>query len=285
MSEQAGTSWPAPAKLNLFLHVTGRRKDGYHNIQTLFQILDWGDEILVKTTDRWSIRRTRDDYAVPEQDDLAIRAARLLQAETACRQGADIGVVKRIPMGSGMGGGSSDAATVLLVLNRLWGCGLGSGELARLATRLGADVPVFVRGNSAMAEGTGDVLEPVNLGKRHYVLVFPAIAISTKDVFSDPELRRDSESISLEDALSGRGRNDCEAVVRKRYPAMAGILENLGKWGQPMMTGTGSGIFIPMNDEQHAKSTARQIKNLYNVRAVTGVDRSPLYEKLDFDGK
>lgn len=284
MTEQDPDSWPAPAKLNLFLHVIGQRPDGYHDIQTLFQILDWGDEIRIKATDGAAVRRTKANYVVPERDDLAVRAALLLQAETGCRQGAEIEVFKRIPLGAGMGGGSSDAATVLLVLNRRWQCNLGADDLAGIAARLGADVPVFVRGRSAMAEGIGDRLQPVELGERHYVLVFPGIEIPTGEIFSDPNLCRTSRPISLEEARANRGRNDCEAVVRKRYPVMARMLDELGKWGRPRLTGTGSGIFIAMNDQQHAKSAARDMKNLYNVRAVTGVDRSSIHRKLEKDG-
>ncbi len=281
MSEGSNHSWPAPAKINLFLHVLGRRQDGYHDIQTLFQLLDWGDEVQIRPTGGPLISRLPVAYDVPESEDLVVRAASLLQLETACRQGAEIGVKKRIPAGSGMGGGSSDAATVLLVLNRLWGCGLGLDELASLGASLGADVPVFVQGHSAMAEGIGERLEAVSLGVRHYVLVFPDFPVSTRAVFSDSMLARDSEPVSLPEALAGAGRNDCEAVVRKRFPALARMLEALEEWGQPMMTGTGSGIFIPMRDEKSAKSAAKQMKTLYNVRAVRGVDRSPLHERLD----
>ena len=282
-SKDAGR-WPAPAKINLFLHVTGRRPDGYHELQTLFQLLDWGDDVGIRITAGPAITRVGADYPVPADDDLAIRAARLLQNETGCSRGAEIRVHKRIPLGSGMGGGSTDAATVLLVLNRLWKCGLDLPELARLGIRLGADVPVFVHGHSALATGIGDRLQPVSLGPRHYVLVFPGIAIGTREVFSDPDLRRNSAPIGLPEALSGAGRNDCEAVVRKRYPALAGLLERLQRWGQPRMTGTGSGIFLPMDSAEEAIGAAHGMKTLYNVRAVSGVDRSPLHERLDAYG-
>ncbi len=280
MTTEGAKAWPAPAKLNLFLHVTGRRPDGYHELHTLFQLLDWGDEVRIAVLDAPRIGRIGDDYGVPEEQDLVVRAARLLQHESGCARGAEIAVTKNIPMGSGMGGGSSDAATVLLVLNELWGCELDHDALAALGARLGADVPVFVRGHSAMARGIGDELEPVDLGPCHYVLVFPGMAISTPAVFGDPGLKRDSRPLSLDDALAGRGRNDCEPVVRKQFPAMVDVFEKLAHWGRPVMTGTGSGIFIPMQDRQAAESAARQIKNLYNSRAVTGVDRSPLHEKL-----
>lgn len=281
MSEAAACAWPAPAKINLFLHVMGRRQDGFHDIQTLFQLLDWGDEVRIRPATGPLITRLPVSYGVPDSEDLVVKAAKLLQSETACRRGAEIGVRKRIPPGSGMGGGSSDAATVLLVLNRLWECGLDLDELARLGAVLGADVPVFVRGRSALAEGIGERLEPVSLGRRYYILVFPGFPVSTREVFSDAGLARGSASISLAEALAGKGRNDCETVVRKRFPAFARMLGALEEWGRPVMTGTGSGIFIPMHDKKSAMRAAQAMKTLYNVRAVCGVDRSPVHEKLD----
>jgi len=281
MNEGFAGSWPAPAKINLFLHVLGRRQDGYHDIQTLFQLLDWGDEVHIRPASGALIARLPVSYDVPESEDLVVKAAKLLQSETGCRRGAEIGVTKRIPPGSGMGGGSSDAATVLLVLNRLWDCGLDLDQLACLGATLGADVPVFIQGRSAMAEGVGERLQAVSLGRRHYVLVFPGFSISTGEVFSDPLLPRVSGRISLPKALGGEGRNDCEAVVRKRFPAITQMLVALQEWGRPVMTGTGSGFFIPMHDKKTAMSAAKAMKTLYNVRAVQGVDRSCVHEKLD----
>lgn len=280
MNDFPDLPWPAPAKLNLFLRVTGRRDDGYHDIQTLFQLLDWGDEVRVHPTRARRITRQPASYDVPDEQDLVIKAANLLQAETGCRRGAEIGVEKRIPMGSGMGGGSSDAATVLLVLNKMWGCGLDLDQLARLGRTLGADVPVFVHGRSAMAEGIGERLEPVRLGERYYVVIFPDFSVSTREIFSDPDLSRDSKPVSLAEALSGVGGNDCETIVRKRFPAFIQVMHTLQKWGSPVMTGTGSGIFITMRDKKSAMSAAEAMKTLYNVRAVRGVDRSPLHEML-----
>lgn len=282
-TDRPATAWPAPAKINLFLHVTGRRADGYHELQTLFQLLDWGDQVLLRVTDGPGIGRVAADYAVAEEADLAIRAARALQSAAACRQGAEIRVRKRIPLGAGLGGGSSDAATVLLVLNRLWGCGLALAELAELGARLGADVPVFIHGHSAMATGIGERLEPVAIGPRHYVLVFPGLSIATGAVFADPGLCRDSAAITLVEALAGLGRNDCESVVKERYPAMAVAMAELARWGRPRMTGTGSALFLQQDSRERAISAAREIKSLYNARAVTGVDRSPLHEMLDAD--
>ncbi len=280
MTRSVARSWPAPAKINLFLHVTGRRQDGYHEIQTLFQLLDWGDEVSIIPTLTPEISRASADYGVEASADLVVKAAKLLQSETGCRQGARIDVKKQVPLGSGLGGGSSDAATVLLVLNRLWGCRLSLRELAGLGRDLGADVPVFIRGHSAMAAGIGEELEPVSLGERHYVLVFPDFSISTHEIFADAGLCRNANPISLASALAGDGRNDCEKVVRKRYPAFHETMESLRQWGNPVMTGTGSAIFLAMSDRKSAKSTAQAMKTLYNVRAVRGVDRSPLHELL-----
>ena len=231
VTEFTHRSWLAPAKLNLFLHIIGRRADGYHELQTLFQLLDWGDVLHIEPLDGPDIHRTGPDYGVAEDDDLAVRAARLLQQASGCGKGASIRVEKNIPLGSGMGGGSSDAATVLLVLNTLWNCGFDFDRLAELGARLGADVPVFVRGHSAMATGIGERLEPVRLGTRDFVLVFPAVSIPTADVFSDPGLKRDSGPITLGQARDGMGRNDCEAVVRRRWPEMDRAFEKLQERG------------------------------------------------------
>jgi 4-diphosphocytidyl-2-C-methyl-D-erythritol kinase len=284
MNPEPDHRWPAPAKLNLFLRVTGRRPDGYHTLQTLFQLLDWGDEVRIRKQRSPRIERSGADYGVSAEEDLVVRAARLLQEAAGCGQGAEIGVVKRIPLGSGLGGGSSDAATVLLVLNRLWDCRLNLDELAELGARLGADVPVFVRGHSALAEGVGERLRPVGLGRRHYVLVFPGISVSTAEIFADPDLPRDSVPLDPQRAMAGEGGNDCEQVVRRRYPKIAAVLDDLQRWGRPRLTGTGSAIFIPQPSGEQAESTARSLKTLYNVRAVRGVDRSALHERLDAGG-
>lgn len=281
MVEPEVLTWPAPAKINLFLHVTGRRPDGYHDIQTLFQLLDWGDEIKVRTTDGPAISRSRGAYGVPEPEDLVIRAAKLLQAETDSRLGAEIAVRKRIPLGSGLGGGSSDAATVLIALNRMWKCGLDQERLAALGRLLGADVPVFVRGRSAMAAGTGEELKPVVLGDRDYLLVFPKFSVSTREMFADPGLKRNSRRISLSAAIAGEGGNDFEPVVRRRFPGLDRIMDRLSAWGRPMITGTGSAVFVRMKDRKSAKSAAKEMKSLYNVRAVRGVDRSPVQRLMD----
>lgn len=283
-----GRWWPAPAKLNLFLHVTGRRPDGYHELQTLFQLLDWGDDVWLRTRPGREIIRRRAAYHVNAEADLAILAARALQEAAGARAGAEIEVRKRIPLGGGLGGGSSDAATVLVVLNRLWGCGLGADELAHIGFKLGADVPVFVHGRTAVGTGAGEALAPAELGPRHYVLVMPDIRISTREVFSDPELRRDSSPISDQEILQGKGRNDCQPVVCARHPEMSQLLSYLGRYGDPRMSGTGSAVFIPMSTREAAEraaaalraGSASELKCRYNVRAVGGLDRSPLHLEL-----
>lgn len=276
--------WPAPAKLNRFLHITGRRADGFHELQTLFHLLDWGDQLQFAVTDDGRICRQREVPGIPDSQDLCIRAAQLLQAESGCRRGVVIDLVKQIPLGSGLGGGSSDAATVLHALNRLWGCGLDVQELAGIGLRLGADVPVFVHGHTAWAEGVGERLKPVRLGEVWYLLVFPGFAISTADIFSDPELKRDSPPGNFAELDSDRSRNDCEPVVLKRFPQLLPVFRELSEWGAPRITGTGSSIFIEMNGKNAALEATRKLKSRYNVRAVRGVDRSPLLKMLSGTG-
>jgi len=273
-------SWPAPAKLNLFLHITGRRPDGYHDLQTLFQILDWGDELRFNINNSGQISRSCNIDGISEAEDVCVRAARLLKARFDVQQGVHIDLTKRIPMGAGLGGGSSDAATVLLALNQLWSLGLTQQQLADLGLELGADVPVFVHGRSALAEGRGEKLQAVTLGQRFYVLVFPGISISTAEVFRHSQLKRDSELIDMSLASLESGRNDCEPVVLKMYPELKKIMQDLRSWGQPHMSGTGSTIFLPFDDKKTAISAASELKCRYNVRPVGGVDQSPLLDNL-----
>ena len=222
---EAQSRWPAPAKLNLFLHVTGRRADGYHELQTLFQLIDLADEVLLSVRDDGAIQRHAGAAGVPAEQDLAVRAARALQRFADPSLGADIEVRKRIPLGGGLGGGSSDAATVLLALNELWGCGLGLEALAELGLPLGADVPVFIQGFSAWAEGIGERLTPVTLPQAWYVIVHPGVHVSTTDVFQSPELTRNSPLITIRAFFESGARNDCESVVRARYPEVAEALD------------------------------------------------------------
>ena len=235
--------WPAPAKLNLFLHVVARRADGYHDLQTLFQFIDLCDAVGLGLRADGRIERVEGMAEVPPETDLAVRAARLLQETTGCRLGADIAVRKRIPSGGGLGGGSSDAATVLRVLNRLWGIGLGMDELATLGLRLGSDVPVFLHGSSAWAEGRGEILEPVELPERWYLILHPGVAVSTAAIFQAPELTRNSPLITIPAPFGPAGRNDCEPVVRSRFPDVAEALDWLALSSPARLTGTGACIF------------------------------------------
>jgi len=281
MTEQ---QWPSPAKINLCIKINRQRPDGYHDIQTVFQLLEWGDTLRVNCIKKNQLRRIGSNLGIPEADDLIIRAARLLKQETQCSLGAEIQVVKRIPAGAGLGGGSSNAATVLLVLNKLWGCGLDLNELARIGLKLGADVPVFVAGRSAFAEGVGEKLCPIDLGERHYLIVMPDIHVSTGAVFSSTDLPRDSKKISLKDALSENVQNDCEPTVLRLIPELAEVKKMLMEFSnhwQPMLTGTGSAFFLRFEGIKEAEAAAKKIKCRYNVRAVRGVDRSPLHTLLD----
>jgi 4-diphosphocytidyl-2-C-methyl-D-erythritol kinase len=278
------TQWPAPAKLNLFLHVTGRRPDGYHELQTLFQLIDLSDTVSLTVRDDGLIERPSGPAGVDADSDLTVRAAKALQAATGCRSGASIRISKRIPMGGGLGGGSSDAATVLLALNHLWGCGLSVDELARLGLPLGADVPVFVRGSSAWAEGVGERLVPVELPERWYVVIHPGVAVPTKDVFQSPELTRNSPVITIR-AFFGPGgaagsRNDCEPVVRARYAEVADALNWLGKSAPARLTGTGSCIFAAFGSAIEAERVAARTPDRWRAFVARGLNVSPVLERV-----
>jgi len=255
-------SWPAPAKLNLFLHVTGRRPDGYHTLQTLFQFLDVCDELRFDLTGDGRIVRARELAGVPEEHDLCVRAARLLQAAGGITQGTVIHLDKRLPLGGGLGGGSSDAATTLLALNELWGCGLAPEALATLGLKLGADVPVFVRGHAAWAEGVGEMLTPADPPERWVVVLAPAVAVSTAQVFSAFDREHDltpySPAITIRDFHAGRGRNDLEPVVRRLYPEVDNALKWLGNFGNARMTGSGACVFLPVADEASGRAILAQ---------------------------
>jgi 4-diphosphocytidyl-2-C-methyl-D-erythritol kinase len=277
------TRWAAPAKLNLFLHVTGRRADGYHELQTVFQLIDLCDTIVVRVSEDGRIERPAGPPGVDPEADLTVRAARALQGATGCRLGASLRILKRIPLGGGLGGGSSDAATTLLALNHLWGCGLSVDELARLGLPLGADVPVFVRGSSAWAEGVGERLEAVELPDRWYVVIHPGVGVATRDVFQSPELTRNSPVITIRalfDAVGSGGRNDCEPVVRLRYPEVANALDWLGRFAPARLTGTGSCLFAACASAIEAERIAAQVPDRWRSFAVRGLNVSPVHEQL-----
>jgi 4-diphosphocytidyl-2-C-methyl-D-erythritol kinase len=277
------SEWPAPAKLNLFLQIVGRREDGYHLLQTVFRLLDWGDTVRLRLRDDGTIQRTRSsaDYDVAEADDLTVRAARLLQIETGCDRGCEIAVEKRIPLGGGFGGGSSDAATVLVALDRLWGTGLGIDSLAELALRLGADVPVFVRGGNAWAEGVGERLTPIDLPSRWYLLADPGVQVPTAELFQAPELTRDAPAATISDFDSGRVRgNAFEPVLRRRVPAIAATLEALARFGQACVTGSGGGCFVAFESREAAEAARSALAGNYKVWIAQGIARSPLLDRL-----
>jgi 4-diphosphocytidyl-2-C-methyl-D-erythritol kinase len=258
----------APAKINLFLHIIGRREDGYHLLQTVFRLLDFYDMIYLKPGNDGVIRRVTSVEGVPEQHDLCVRAAKLLQQHTGCRLGVDIAVEKHIPMGGGLGGGSSDAATVLLALNRLWNLHLPRKELLELGLQLGADVPVFVYGKNAWAEGVGEKLQPIDLAPAYYVVLTPSVHVSTAQVFASKELTRDTIPTTIaafsRDAISGsevpeiRFHNDFEPLVALQYPAVAACLAWLGQFARARMSGSGASVFAEFESEAQAKLVLRQ---------------------------
>jgi len=273
--------WPAPAKLNLFLHVTGRRADGYHTLQTAFQLIDLCDTIDVRPREDGLIRRMEGPADVDPEADLAVRAARLLRARAGCGLGADLWIRKVVPVGGGLGGGSSDAATVLVALNALWGTGLSTAELAGLGLKLGADVPVFVLGRSAWAEGVGELLEPLDLPPCWYAVVHPGVAISTAEVFQAPELTRNSPKITIRGFLQAGGRNDCEPVVVARRPEVREAIEWLGRSGHARMTGTGSCVFAPFLTRDEATRALAALPERWQGFVVRGLGVSPLVHRLE----
>lgn len=272
------SEWPAPAKLNLFLRITGRRADGYHDLQTVFRLLDWGDRIRLRPRANGRIERHGDRLAgVSDQDDLAVRAAVLLKNEAKCPQGADIFVEKNIPAGGGFGGGSSDAATVLCALDRLWGLGLGEDRLAALGLRLGADVPVFVRGRSAWAEGVGERLEPLPLEPAWYVLADPGVHVPTAALFQSPDLTRDSPPAKMSDFAAGTALDNAfEPVLRRREPVVEAMFAELARIGVPRLTGTGSGCFVEFADPDAAQEALARLPRRLHAWVAAGVSDSPL---------
>jgi 4-diphosphocytidyl-2-C-methyl-D-erythritol kinase len=276
--------WPAPGKLNLFLHVVGRRPDGYHELQTAFQFIDLWDSLRFFARPRGVIERLGDVPGVAADDDMVVRAARLLAGRAGqAAPGVAIALEKRLPMGGGVGGGSSDAATVLVALNELWGLRLPVDEIAALGLQLGADVPVFVLGRAAWAEGVGEKLVPVDFAEPIYVLVRPGAAISTAEVFKAPELTRDSPVTTIAGFLQTGGRNDCEPVVRRRYKEVAAALDWLGGFAPARLTGTGSCIYAPMPDVGHADAVLAQLPSRWRGWVTRGMNRSPLLERLQFE--
>jgi 4-diphosphocytidyl-2-C-methyl-D-erythritol kinase len=273
-------AWPAPAKLNLFLHITGRRADGYHLLQTVFQFIQLQDEIDFTVLETDTIQRSSIMPGVDAEDDLVVRAARKLKEQTGCKPGVDIHVKKRIPDGGGLGGGSSDAATSLVALNELWKTGLSTEELASIGLSLGADVPVFIHAQAAWAEGVGENFTPIEPKESWYLVVHPGCSVATKTVFNAPDLTRNTPAITIRDFLEGGGINDCESVVRKHYKEVAKALDWLGEYAPTKLTGTGACLFAAFSDEQAAIAVKQQLPNEWQGYVVKGMNKSPLLERL-----
>lgn len=273
-------TWLSPAKLNLFLHITGQRQDGYHELQTAFQFLDYCDSLQFEVTEEKTIELLTPIEGVDNENNLIIRAAKYLQQHAKVSHGVQIKLLKRLPMGGGLGGGSSNAATTLVALNRLWNCQLGEAELARLGLKLGADVPVFIHGVAAWAEGVGEKLTPINPIEPWYVVLVPECHVSTAEIFSAPELTRDCEPITISRFLSREGRNVCEDVVRHRYQAVADALDWLAQFGQSRMTGTGACVFADFSSQQEAQRVVDKLPEKWQGFVAKGCNKSPL-TKLD----
>jgi 4-diphosphocytidyl-2-C-methyl-D-erythritol kinase len=279
-----GPDYPAPAKLNLFLHVVGRRDDGYHLLQSVFTLIDCCDRLRFRVRDDGVIRRVNDVAGVPPETDLAVRAASVLKEASGTSKGADIELEKVIPMGGGLGGGSSDAATVLIALDRLWDTRLGSEALQELAVSLGADVPFFIFGQPAWAEGIGERLRPLDLPTRWYVVLTPRVHVPTQAVFGAPELTRDTEALKMEDfsaqpeaiVESRRFRNDLEPVVTARFPAVREHLEWLGRHGSARMTGSGSCVFAGYESREAAQRVLDQLPGSMSGFVARGLTHHPL---------
>lgn len=274
-------TFPSPAKLNLFLYITGRRADGYHELQTLFQFLDFGDEITITPNQHGEIVLLTPIDGVPNEQNLIYRAAKLLQKQTACPLGADISLTKRLPMGGGVGGGSSNAATVLVALNHLWQTGLSLEELADLGLSLGADVPIFVRGFAAFAEGVGEKLTPCFPNEKWYLVLKPEVSISTALVFNHPDLPRDTPRINLDQLLTQPWANDCEKVVRDHYFEVEEALDWLLQYAPARLTGTGSCVFAEFDCEARARDVFAQKPPHFVGFVAKGLNTSPLHQTLN----
>jgi len=271
----------SPAKLNLFLHITGRRADGYHTLQTAFQLLDWGDTMQFTVRDDDQIQLSIPYLGIADEENLITRAARLLQATLPKHTpGADITVSKHIPLGGGLGGGSSNAATTLLALNRLWGVNLGATQLQAMGAKLGADVPVFVAGYSAWAEGIGEILTPLELPPLWYLIVQPDCRVSTAKIFSCEQLTRDTSPITLAAFFRGDSRNDCQPIVIDLYPEVDNALKWLDKFGEAKLTGTGACVFASFETKEEVDTLVRLLPENWTGFVARGINKSPVLTSL-----
>jgi 4-diphosphocytidyl-2-C-methyl-D-erythritol kinase len=269
------THWLAPAKLNLFLHVTSRREDGYHNLQTIFQFLDYCDVLYFNMRPDGQLLCQSSAKDLPKEQDLVLRAAHLLKQKSGTLKGAEMRVEKKIPMGGGLGGGSSDAATTLLALNQLWQLQLSYTQLAELGLRLGADVPVFIHGHAAWAEGTGELLTPIILEEPWYLGIHPGCHVPTKEIFSASDLTRNAFPITIREFLANRSQNVCEPVVRRRYPEIGQALDWLNQHSQARLTGTGACVFAAFESQDAAKTILTQLPKKWQGFVAQGKNISP----------
>jgi 4-diphosphocytidyl-2-C-methyl-D-erythritol kinase len=282
MNDMVWSTWPAPAKINLFLRITGQRADGYHNLQTVFQLLDWGDSIRIRVRDDGCITRdNQDDYAVSPDQDLVVRAARLLQAQSHCSLGADIQVTKNIPLGGGFGGGSSDAASVLVVLNFLWKLELSNEQLAIIGLKLGADVPVFVRGQNAWAEGIGEILTPIQLPEAWFLLIDSGVHVPTAELFQSTQLTRTQKLVKIASYVNGSLLDNAfEPIVRQLQPRVNRVFESMSHFGTVALTGTGGGCFMRFSSKVEALEIQAQLPDDYRSWVVKSASESPLLQAL-----
>jgi 4-diphosphocytidyl-2-C-methyl-D-erythritol kinase len=269
----------SPAKLNLMLHITGRRQDGYHLLQTVFQFIDLYDDMKIVTTEDGSIERVDSHSSIAAEDDIAIRAARVLQNRFGVKQGAQISINKRIPVGGGLGGGSSNAATTLLALNHLWELNLELPELAAIGLGLGADVPVFVMGEAAWATGIGEELIPVELNEPWYVVIHPGVQVSTAEIFNAEELTRDCDAITIRAFLRGAGSNVCEKVACKLYPEIQQAIDWLNQFSSARMTGTGACVFAAFDSLEQAEGVKSRASEHWQSFVVKAMNRNPVIEQ------
>ncbi len=269
--------WLAPAKINRFLHITGQRDNGYHELQTVFQFLDYSDELSFKILDNKQIRHANPLPGVKPEDDLTIKAAKLLQKQSNCQQGVQISITKRLPMGGGLGGGSSDAATTLVALNQLWQLKLDMSNLVKLGAQLGADVPIFIHGFAAWAEGVGEQVSAIQLDEPYFVVLIPPVSVSTVEIFSAPSLQRNCTPMDINNFLSGDGSNVCEPVVRELYPEVDQAMHWLDQFAKARMTGTGACVFAPVASKQEAQQILAQKPGQFDGFIAQGRNISPLY--------
>ena len=266
----------SPAKLNLMLHITGQREDGYHNLQTAFQFIGLYDELTFEFNDSGAVQRFGDNQDIPEQDDLIIKAARLLKKQTPTSFGVDITIKKHIPIGGGLGGGSSNAATTLMALNKLWGLGLNQAQLQQLGVQLGSDVPIFIFGQSAWAEGVGDLLTPINLPENWFFVLHPQVFVSTGQIFSSKHLTPDSHPIKIRAFLEGEGRNVCEPVACELYPEIQSAIDWLSRFSPARMTGTGACVFAAFDSAEKANTVQSQLPQNWTGYVVQGLNINPV---------